>query len=303
MNYRNNFLLKSFSIVAVLCCGYFGDAFGLGPGTGTDTPIDTGDDPVGGTTGSIVPINPEHQLCPQGQYVYKCGNYRVGFEWLKGMYYVDDSVTSSTECGSDDWDTTQNKCTRRTKNYYYITKTADNMSDDDRSALMQQMRDFFTANNNISIPYCAVDSDNNCTVAATSDISTDRNKILETVCNPTNTMITCAYCPDSANIPASKVRINAVTRKTSEWKFYTIADCYMDSFTDSTGTFKYVTNTSEQAKKCYYTNTNPEAFSALSGDSIEQFVSGVTVNAAVMTIDLPSTGTRNGIIIRTPFLQ
>lgn len=308
MNYRDSFLMKFFSIITVLCYGYVNDVFAdspYRPGTGTmdeDIDIDGGGD-SGGTSVPIIPINPTHTLCPAGQYVYKCGNYRVGFKWLKGMYYTDDSITTENDCDGD-WNTDQSKCTRRTKNYYYITETDNNLSDDDRSALLQQMRDFFAAKNNVSIQYCVLDSDNNCTGSANAPIAAneyiiERDKILETVCNPTNTTITCAYCPDSANIPASTVKINAVTKKTSDWSFHTIADCYMNSFTDSTGTFKYVTNTSSQAKKCYYTNTNPEAFSALSGDSIEQFVSGITVNAAVMTIDLPSTGIR----ILSPFLQ
>jgi len=54
----------------------------------------------------------------------------------------------------------------------------------------------------------------------------------------------------------------------------------MQNFEDTTGTYFYIPDTDDfdtsNKEKCYYTNTNPEAFDALSGDEIGTIVPGIT---------------------------
>lgn len=199
------------------------------------------------------PLTYVKTLCPAGQYVYKCGNYRVGFNWLRGIH--NDKIS--------------------TENYYIS---------DDPSELLQQMRDFFAAKDNSSIRYCDDGQDSCNEIKSVSEYKNDRNTILINVCDPfsSDTAVTCAYCPDSAKIDASTVTVitntddtpeRKMTQTTSDWKFYTIADCYTDTFTDSTGTYKYTYN-SPTAEKCFYNNTNINAFNTLQGDSISGFAPG-----------------------------
>ena len=203
-------------------------------------------------------------LCPAGQYVYKCGNYRVGFNWLRGVQSTSDDTDNSA---------------LSTKNYYISN---------DQLTLLQQMRDFFAAKDGTSIRYCENDSCN----SNTSDYKDDRDAILNNVCNPfnSNTAVTCAYCPNSANVDASTVKItteNTTAKQTaSDWEFHTFADCYTDTFTDSTGTYKYTQQNQTTAEKCFYANTNPEAFNTLQGDGISGFASGTnnTINSIFVPI-------------------
>ena len=210
-------------------------------------------------------------LCPTGQYVYKCGNYRVGFNWLRGVQSTSDNTA---------------KIILSTKNYYISN---------DQLTLLQQMRDFFAAKNGTSIRYCENDSCN----FNTSDYKDDRDAILNNVCNPfnSNTAVTCAYCPNSANVDASTVRItteeNSTAKQTaSDWNFHTFADCYTDTFTDSTGTYKYTQQNQTSAEKCFYANTNPEAFNTLQGDGISGFASGTNNTIDAVFVPIAHTSTR-----------
>lgn len=205
------------------------------------------------------------ELCPEGQYVYKCGNYKVGFNWLRGIQKLnsEDDTTSAS-----------------TANYYISTS---------QSELLDQMRDFFnpsTDSNYKSIEYCTSGTGKNCTRATRSqtDHLTDRELILLSLCDPneSNMTVTCATCPNSANVPASSVDVTEDlngAKSASNWVFHTIADCYLKEFTDSTGTYEYRQN--DTAQECYYTNTNPEAFRALQGDNISGTPSSLIIDAVV----------------------
>lgn len=258
----------------------------------TSTPGDP-DNPVITTIVSNVKT-----LCPAGQYVYKCGNYKIGFNWLKSMpmsnTYTEENC--STEGGV--WNSDSSTCDISTKNYYISN---------DQSELLDQMRAFFGGTES-SIERCKTWSDNSCTERELTDkYLKDRYYILMTVCNPfdSNTAVTCAYCPNSANIEKStvKIKINTLTNVSSaeNWNFHTIADCYIKEFSDSTGTYIYVNDsgswdTNPDPEICYYTNTNPEALNLLQGDSIEGFASGTNtakepVLIAIPTSDLPTAKT------------
>lgn len=257
-------------------------------------------------------------ICPSGQYVYKCGNYRVGFNWLKGMTKTE-TITNTTEqaCTDADGSWADNTCTKTiTTNNYYIS--------DNTAELFEQMRNFFAGND---MKYCAIREEKTSSCTATNNTSSkeDRDTILANVCDlsDSSTAVTCATCPNSAKVPDSvaAVYIPKITRSfpflqpissntitlpesnktktiselsatnSAEWvSFHTIADCYMDEFTDSTGTYKYVeSDTNQTAKECYYVNTNPDALSDLQGDSIENFTAGGN-SPTVLKVVLPTSG-------------
>lgn len=192
-------------------------------------------------------------VCPRGQYVYKCGNYRVGFNWLKGAGFPELQTISS---GPTNGYTT-------TKNYYVGDTTLE---------LFEQMRNFFNGTN-------AVLFVNGDSVSSVSPVA-DRELILNYLCHPATSTITCALCPNNANVPATTVELDD-DNKTIEgtWDFYTFADCYMDEFEDSTGSFYYTAESGSNAKaKCYYTNTDPNALNTLNGDEIGKFIPGLNDN-------------------------
>lgn len=193
-------------------------------------------------------------VCPRGQYVYKCGNYRVGFNWLKSAGFPELQTISS---GSTNGYTT-------TKNYYVGDTTLE---------LFEQMRNFFNGTNTVL-------SKNENSVSPVSPVA-DRELILNYLCHPATSTITCALCPNNANVPATTVELDDDNKTIEEtWDFHTFADCYMDEFEDSTGTYIYRLGSTEgqQSAKCYYTNTDPNALDALNGDEIGNFIPGLNDN-------------------------
>ena len=305
MYHTTKILLKTFGFTIVLCfC--INTAFAEGAATGNpDETQNAGTVNTGGQSGNsgTNTSDPETNdptttsdgstitLCPAGQYVYKCGNYRVGLEWLKGISDVEDNtIKTKTACEITNggvWSESDSKCYVSTRNYYITNNQYD---------LLEQMRNLFRA---IGIQYCATwDNDkNSCTkiypkYARNPNVAQDLKTILDYVCNPLDSSITitCAYCPDSANVPASKVTLNSSGEKTSNWSFYTIADCYMETFTDTTGTYNYY-NESGTQQKCYYANTNSKALSTLSGDNIQNFTLGTSQNSGAVFINIPQTAT------------
>lgn len=211
-------------------------------------------------------------VCPNGQYVQKCGNYRVGFNWLKSAQLP---TTTSYNSASRTAYTT-------TKNYYISNDTLD---------LFEQMRTFFGHNGSIAIVY-----DNNGSPATTSSYDAERKLILDNLCSTT---WTCAACPNGAMVPESTVDLDS-TGKAVSWDFFTIADCYMTEFEDSTGFYFYVpdtvgddfSNLTAPVVNCYYTNTNPEAFDILNGDAIGRFIPNVNASTSrETTVFIPSTST------------
>lgn len=286
--------LKILGISTIICCGYVNVSFGDDPvsvpGSGNGEPTagqqtgDTGGDTGGGNVAPISFNSVTKTLCPAGQYVYKCGSYRIGFEWLKGMNVPNEYTEDNCSTNRGSWD--DDTCKISTKNYYIS---------DDQSELLQQMRDFFGGKEE-SVFFC---EGTNCSAVAT-DYKTDRDTILNNVCNPfdSGTAITCAYCPDSAKTDATIVTVNVSSKTVKNWvKFNTIADCYIDSFSDSTGTYKYVTDgdISRKAQNCYYANDNTNAFNTLSGDSITNFAPGTNASITTGTVYIPSSGTSGSV--------
>lgn len=191
-----------------------------------------------------------------GYYVAACNNYRVGFNWLKRAKVPDLEQSN--------------------QNLIVYHETGDYYSDDDDIlTLFKKMRIFFGHYQDLSL----INTPENT-------LSKDRESILNNICNPndSNTEIYCAKCPNNAKIPLSSVKLDSNHSVISgSWKFYTIADCYMDTFEDSTGTYFYVPDSMNldeanagQGQKCYYANTNPDALDALKGDTIGQIPLGIT---------------------------
>jgi hypothetical protein len=83
-----------------------------------------------------------------------------------------------------------------------------------------------------------------------------RNGLLASICNPAETEITCQKCPEDADVDESVVGLDENdTPVEDSWIFHTISDCYMNEFSDSTGTFEFVDPESETpnvAQNCYY---------------------------------------------------
>lgn len=263
MNYSVSFLLKILCVAAVLHgmadkLVYADDSTEVLPGGGTEILQPIVNDSVSNTL----------IFCPAGQYVYKCGDYRVGFNWLKSISITNTYTSENCSSNGGVWNTDSNTCDVITKNYYISN---------DQSELLDQMRDFF-GGIKTEINHCKTwDNNNNtCTeTELTNDYKNDRDKIFSNLCSPfdSNISVTCAYCPNSANIEQSTVVITSyrhLNTATLNWKLHTIADCYLKEFTDSTGTYEYLSTNQidSTAERCYYTNTNPEAFDILQGDSI-----------------------------------
>ena len=216
-------------------------------------------------------------ICEKGYYVAQCGRYHVGFNWLKNAKFpkTDDSGTVVYE----------------TNNYYVY---------DDVIDLFTQMRDFFdnSANPPTSIIYTAsynipVDPDNPTYI----NPEDDRELILNSLCHPALVQPVCKKCPDGGTTQdASTVTLdyNGLSVRGS-WHIHTIADCYMDEFEDSTGTYVYlppvnnIDPATAQAEKCYYTNTNQNALNALNGDEIADYVPTIHISGGSQELVIPSS--------------
>lgn len=262
----------------------------------------------------------EQKLCPQSnQFVYKCGNYRVGFDWLKPVKYkqnttynvkctrsnnvwtsnnsnypcanicnpilAGNNITCSNNCpdpcgtlvaqNTNTFNTTfYTRDTNNTNKKIYITttkvdgstvnatiqetvfKTTTNRYVDDAPIEMfERMRNFFAGKTVIQ-----GDTD--------ADVQTDRNAILDNMCNPRNGItISCAKCPNSGSVPESKVTFSN-NQNVSNWEFHTIADCYIKEFEDLTGEYIYVNSSNTQPQECYYASSDSNAVDEFSGDEI-----------------------------------
>ena len=207
------------------------------------------------------------KLCGVGQYVAQCGNYRVGFNWLKKAEVPDPENSNGTQI--------QYKQT----NDYYI--------DEDILGLFTRMRIFFGDENAIMYNSNNVPFDQD-------EIKADREAILNNLCHPSDSYAkpVCLPCPNNAKVDASTVDLSADNLTVSgTWVFHTIADCYMNEFEDSTGTYFYVPDNlpagvtfdsamfPDNAESCYYTNTNSNAWDTLAGDEIGTFVPRINANS------------------------
>lgn len=222
-------------------------------------------------------------LCPAGQYVAACGNYRVGFNWLKPAKVPKGTTTGSTSVS--------HSITYKTTGNYYISN--------DILDLYEQMRIFFKKTENL-ISISSIDEEGNIAPASYSQYSSDREAILNNVCHPRKYDRKCVPCPNGANVLKSTVELdsnNLVIQ--GSWNFHTFADCYMQEFEDTTGTYFYVPDnvnfdtadleSPTTVAQCYYTNTN--AIDTLNGDEIGTLVFGLYVRGATATdavISLPT---------------
>lgn len=205
-------------------------------------------------------------LCDAGEYVAQCGDYRVGFNWLKRAKLPDPENPSETIINY-----------KETLDYYV---------DEDVLSLFTRMRIFFGNENELML-------DNNGIPFDPNTIKKDREAILNNLCHPSDSKakIICKPCPNDAKVESSTVALdeNYLTIQGS-WNFHTIADCYMKQFEDTTGIYFYVPDDlpagvtfdnatfPDNAESCYYTNTNPNAWDALAGDEIGTFMPGINTN-------------------------
>lgn len=221
-------------------------------------------------------------ICPSGSYVQKCGDYTIGYEWIKAA-----SETSGSSENNNNFDLITNN-----SNNQYGT-----------SDYFEQMRTFFAGTQTKTTDG----------TADTSTVKDIRNAMLNAYCDPNSASFTCATCPNNAKIDESSVYVvqkcykqvliypdddllccttdtstNCLAENTSlptsttndyigcsrtrnvncyyeiapepNWQFHTIADCYENEFDDDTGTFVYLPEgASTGSDKCYYGNTVSES--------------------------------------------
>ncbi len=269
MKHIHNVFFQLFFVAIVFsCCGVYADDFSFTIIGGKPVISWLGDTTYSNYSNST--SGTKQQICPENQYVYGCGNYRIGFNWLKSATLTDPNPNAQPS-------------THTTKNYYIS---------DDPMVLFKQMRNFFHGD----APSIKYNNNGNLADAPLNDYRKDREVILQNLCNPLTsaTAITCATCPNGAKVHATTVQINDQDKKVvqNSWDFYTIADCYMDEFKDSTGTYVYVDdiNNNNTRYECYYTNTNPNAITILNGDSTSDFVPGININtqATLNYVEVPT---------------
>ena len=161
------------------------------------------------------------------------------------------------------------------------------------STLFEQMRIFF----GLSADTITYKNGTDTAVTTKSVFKQDRDKILNYVCNPLNTTITCAYCPNSASVDASTVQKNSSgTIKEGSWVFHTIADCYTDEFKDLTGTYHYIQSESAgTTEKCYYATTDTNSLSTLRG-SVLSGAQATMIDASTLRPSTDTTVTINTLL-------
>ena len=192
------------------------------------------------------------QICPENQYLYSCSGYRLGVNWLKSVTLLDPNDTNNPVTTHD----------------YYINGNV--------SELLNQMRNFFHGG---PVKY---KNGSNWVYATSAQCQQDRETILNSLCNQflNTTQPTCRACPNNAKVKPSTVEIDEINGGvvSGSWYVYTLADCYMNEFTDSTGTFIYVNDITDTASHdCYYSgNISGVATNIVYGDEIDNFTLGST---------------------------
>lgn len=190
-------------------------------------------------------------ICGAGYYLKACGPTVLGTKWLKGM-----NKTKGLESG------------QKITTPDYSSKD----SDEDWS----NFRSFIAGESFQYKLNSGTDADGTTLTADSSDFKPYRDQILSNFC--TNTKgniewslydtngIVCARCPNNANVQASTVQSDYDTGKIlkDSWNIHTIADCYMQEFSDETGTYVYLTDAhaqnalylaSETGDNCYYSKS------------------------------------------------
>jgi hypothetical protein len=183
-----------------------------------------------------------HELCKSGEYLSSCGAAVIGTNWLKGMRKTGSAATP---------------------NYFsYNTQSNDTIN-------MENLKKFFAHQESLTYTSQTSSSTSDGKVyanntASPSEYKTYLYQILSNYCTndegkPAN--IYCQPCPNNAYVERSTVQKDTYdTTGTGNilwdsWNVHTIADCYMNEFSDETGNYVYVANNSSNntAKiNCYY---------------------------------------------------
>lgn len=203
-------------------------------------------------------------LCPSGYYVSSCGMAVLGTNWLYGM-----NKNKTLKTGTE----TQYPCKCDTANYFSYSE---NYSTDKEDENKENLRKFFAGKEIIN--YTAkikVENSSNYSYESKSVMPVDykkaRNIILSNFCTNERGELTddlkCEPCPNNAMIPASTVKRETYAPRRviyDTWNIHTIADCYMDEFSDTTGTYVYVSKSSDlstgSGEKCYYSDTKSGSY-------------------------------------------
>ena len=236
MNKIGNFLWKLFSVIMVFNWNISGDSYADSGGTPTMIARKY-------WTGTSTEEGDKMTLCPKGQYVYKCNNLAVGYNWLQEY----DFKYKTTPIGA-------------TSPVYKTYTTHNYLIGKDAYEISEQMRSFFSGRGQINQR-----KDSEAT-------------ILGYLCNPADgAIITCAPCPDGGTVGESYVITNDYDDEDGvrnllfrdSWNFHTLADCYMNEFEDATGSYLFVPAESDfksvkSGSECYYVKD----FEGMTGDFV-----------------------------------
>lgn len=182
-------------------------------------------------------------LCSKGSYIAKCGDYSVGTNWLKGY------SKTGTKTYTDGTTTKEITFTQKTPNYFDYSDNANEVN-------LMNLKKFFDGISDISYTQGSISTEERIqktefpgTANGRVGYVPVRDEILSTFCNPNDVTIKCAKCPGNGTVEESTFNTTL-----SKWEhFNTIASCYMTEYTDFTGTFIYVQDTSDQEKvNCYF---------------------------------------------------
>lgn len=180
------------------------------------------------------------KICNAGEYLASCNKKVIGTNWLKGL--------------------------KTPENYFSYGDSNDTLN-------MTNLRKFFSGTETITYMQstnCVGENYTNCEytpkqVGKDTYVPT-RNEILTKFCTDGDgklfsdkSFYVCSKCPSNATIAASTVMEDTyATGKifADTWNIHTIADCYMNEFSDTSGTFIYVPETNFAGQTvgmpCYY---------------------------------------------------
>lgn len=167
------------------------------------------------------------QVCSKGYYVISCSGKTIGTYLLKGFYYQ----------GSGNQ-------TMQSPNYYDYSMTSN----------MENLRAFFSGTG--TFQYWKRDGTTISTAQAddTENVTgykTYRDKFFATYCPNANSIL-CAKCPNGGKTDFSSISMTA-DGSTTVWHLNFISDCYVSQYTDSTGSYEYIADTTNlQTLTCYY---------------------------------------------------
>ncbi len=250
MKKNSVFLCRFFGALLVLtCCTGFRYAFAA-----INTPIQDLDidEPTQNSDTNVVTVTSDNAkiaqyfavsstsssvktICPQGYYLARCGAaISLGTNWLKGMNITSSGVPVTTT------------------DYYSYNSPASDM------VHITNLRKFFGATERFT--YTQKTSQGySSKIAQPSDYKRDKDLMLSYICTDSTgglAGIECEKCPGEASVAASTVNQDMTTNKLvwTSWKVHTIADCYMDEFSDDTGTYIYLPENieTENPAPCYY---------------------------------------------------